>query len=70
MFKQNVGPMDRGLRVVLGLGLLGYAVLGTGDYRWFGLIGLVPLLTASLGSCPLYTVLGINTCPRKPSSAH
>ena len=64
MFKQNVGALDRGLRLVLGLGLLSYAAVGTGPARWFGLIGLVPLLTGALGSCPLYAIFGISTCSR------
>jgi hypothetical protein len=33
-----------------------------GDARWFGLIGLVPLLTGIVGNCPLYSLLGIDTC--------
>jgi hypothetical protein len=36
--------------------------VGSGNQRWFGLIGLVPLLTAVAGTCPLYTLLRINTC--------
>jgi hypothetical protein len=68
MFKKNVGPLDRGLRIVLGLGLLTFAALGSDSSRWFGLIGVVPLLTAALGSCPLYTVLGMSSCPRKPNT--
>jgi hypothetical protein len=68
MFTKNVGQIDRGVRIVLGLGLLTFAALGSGSSRWFGLIGLVPLLTAALGSCPLYTILGMSTCPRKPNT--
>jgi hypothetical protein len=63
--KQNVGSMDRVLRVVLGLALLAYYFLGQGSMRWIGLIGLVPLITAALGTCPLYSILGISTCPTK-----
>jgi hypothetical protein len=59
--KSNVGGIDRILRVVLGLALIGMAAFGViGAWGW---IGLVPLLTAAMGYCPLYTVLGFSTCP-------
>ena len=59
--KSNVGGIDRILRVVLGLALFGMAAFGViGAWGW---IGLVPLLTAAMGYCPLYTVLGFSTCP-------
>jgi hypothetical protein len=69
MFTKNVGQIDRGLRIVVGLGLLSFAALGSDSTRWFGLIGIIPLLTAALGSCPLYTVFGISSCPRKSNTA-
>ncbi|HEY1132068.1 MAG TPA: DUF2892 domain-containing protein [Roseateles sp.] len=60
--KANEGTMDRGLRVVAGLALIALAATGTvGAWGW---IGVVPLLTGVVGWCPLYTVLGINTCRR------
>jgi len=59
----NVGGIDRVLRAVLGVVLVALAVMGTiGPWGW---IGLVPLATAALGFCPLYTVLGFSTCPSK-----
>ncbi|WP_371345374.1 DUF2892 domain-containing protein [Ancylobacter sp. IITR112] len=60
---RNIGPVDKALRVVLGLVLLSLLFVLEGDLRWLGLIGLVPLLTALIGNCPLYSVLGISTCP-------
>ncbi len=63
MFKTNVGGIDRIARVLIGLVLLGLAA--TGAVGVWGWIGLVPLATGLLGSCPLYTVLGFNTCPMK-----
>ncbi len=61
--KTNEGTVDRALRVVAGLVLIGLAATGTvGIWGW---IGVVPLATGALGWCPLYTVLGINTCPMK-----
>ena len=63
MFKSNVGGIDRTLRIIAGLALIALTLTGTiGVWGW---IGVVPLLTAALGSCPLYTVLGMNTCPMK-----
>ncbi len=63
--KVNVGSADKAIRIVIGLALLSLLFLLDGKARWFGLIGLVPLLTAFTGFCPLYTLLGVNTCPRK-----
>jgi hypothetical protein len=63
MFKTNVGGIDRIARVLIGLVLLGLAA--TGAVGVWGWIGLVPLATGLLGNCPLYTVLGFNTCPMK-----
>jgi hypothetical protein len=61
--KSNVGGIDRILRVVLGLALL--ALTLTGAIGVWGWIGVVPLLTAAMGFCPLYSVLGISSCPAK-----
>ena len=57
----NIGSVDRTLRIVVGLGLHSMIFLVSGSARWFGLIGLVPLVTASVSFCPLYTMLGIST---------
>ena len=66
MFKRNDGTIDRALRVILGLALIaGYFMNGDGAYSWLYLIGIVPLVTGLIGSCPLYTILGLNTCPMK-----
>lgn len=61
---RNIGSIDRALRVIIGLGLLSLVVLLQGDLRWLGLIGLVPLATAAMGNCPLYSLIGISTCSR------
>jgi hypothetical protein len=60
----NMGSIDRLLRVILGLALLAFAVFGPADiaWKWVGYIGVVPLLTAVIGWCPAYTLLGIRTC--------
>ncbi len=59
----NVGSVDRGVRVVIGIALLSLVFVVHGDARWLGLIGIVPLLTAALGFCPLNRLVGLNTCP-------
>ena len=59
--KTNVGSWDRSLRIAAGVALIGFAVAG-----WigpWGYIGIVPLLTGLLRTCPVYTLLGISTCP-------
>jgi hypothetical protein len=61
LFPTNEHLVERVLRVALGLGLLSLAFLGP-KTPW-GFLGLVPLATGLLGSCPLYTLLGISTCP-------
>lgn len=60
---RNEGTIDRVLRVILGLVLL--SLVFVGPQTWWGLIGLVPLVTGLVGSCPIYSVLGISTCPMK-----
>jgi|LakMenE01Jun11ns_1017448.scaffolds.fasta_scaffold8721636_2 hypothetical protein len=62
----NMGGIDRGLRIVVGLALLWYALLAPATgYNWIGWIGVVPLITALIGNCPLYSILGVSTCPVK-----
>ena len=58
--KSNVGGIDRVVRIVLGLVLLGLTL--TGQIGAWGWIGIVPLATGALGWCPPYSLLGINTC--------
>lgn len=60
---KNVGTIDRTLRVLLGMVLLSLVVLLDTPARWWGLVGLVPLLTGLFSFCPLYSVLGISSCP-------
>ena len=65
LLPMNEHPIDRGVRIVLGLGLLGLLAVGpVPGWGLAGLIGLVPLLTGALGSCPLYTLIGFSTAPR------
>ena len=67
MFGTNEGTVDRVLRVAVGLALLVWFFMdqGTGVLHWLKLIGIVPLVTGLAGTCPLYSVLGVSTCPMK-----
>jgi hypothetical protein len=59
--KLNVGGIDRALRIVAGLALIGATLAGMiGTWGW---IGVVPLVTGAFKFCPAYTLLGMNTCP-------
>ena len=62
---QNVGGMDRGLRVIAGLAILSLFFLLGDNYRWWALVGLVPLLTGTIGWCPAYLPFGIRTGKRQ-----
>ncbi|KPQ13264.1 MAG: Protein of unknown function (DUF2892) [Rhodobacteraceae bacterium HLUCCO18] len=60
---RNEGTLDRALRIIAGLVLISLVFIGP-QTPW-GWIGLVPLVTGLVGMCPLYSILGINTCPMK-----
>ena len=64
--KVNVGGLDRAIRVVVGIALIALALTGTiGAWGW---IGVVPLATGLLKTCPLYSIFGYNTCPMTKST--
>ena len=63
LFPVNEHIAERGLRVAIGLALIGLAVAG--KVGAWGYVGVVPVLTGLVGSCPLYTLLGFSTCPVK-----
>ncbi len=65
--KRNVGSLDQWLRIGVGVVLLGLAVTGT--IGAWGYIGVVPLVTGLLRFCPLYSLLGLRTCPMDPDQA-
>lgn len=59
--KTNIGNLDRILRIAVGLLLVVLTIMGTiGAWGW---IGIVPLATGLIGSCPAYSLFGMNTCP-------
>jgi hypothetical protein len=69
MFATNVGGIDRILRIAIGAALIVWFFVdrGTGLWHYAKLIGILPLLTGVFQTCPLYSVLGISTCPMKRS---
>ncbi len=60
---QNVGGIDRILRITIGLALT--AAAATGTVGWWGYLGVLSLLTGLVGRCPPYALLGFNTCAMK-----
>lgn len=62
MFTKNVGTIDRVLRIVVGLALIAAFFMTSGPYSWLYLIGIVPLVTGLMSSCPMYSILGTSTC--------
>jgi hypothetical protein len=67
MFKTNVGGIDRVIRILLGIALLAWWFFAPGmGLRWVPLaLGIVALGTGLMSTCPLYSLLGLNTCPLK-----
>ena len=63
---RNEGTVDRVMRVLLGAGVLSLAFVGP-QSAW-GWLGIIPLVTGLIGSCPLYTLFGLRTCPMNPST--
>ncbi|NNE81212.1 MAG: DUF2892 domain-containing protein [Silicimonas sp.] len=62
---RNEGTTDRILRVILGLATL--SLVFEGPQTAWGWIGIVPLVTGLIGTCPIYSIFGISTCPMKKS---
>ncbi|MFZ1280610.1 MAG: DUF2892 domain-containing protein [Ignavibacteriaceae bacterium] len=56
--KKNVGNIDKVARIILGLGIIAFALITN---NWWGLIGIVPLLTAFMNYCPVYSLLKVST---------
>lgn len=66
MFSRNVGGIDRVLRILVGIVLLAmFFLFPDASWRYWTLIGIVPLATGLLSTCPIYSILGLNTCPVK-----
>ncbi len=68
---KNVGSADKIVRIVVGIALIAFALFGPADigWKWVGWIGVIPIVTALMGWCPLYSIVGIRTCPMEKKSA-
>ncbi len=64
---KNEGNIDRIIRILVGLGVI--SLVFTGPQTPWGWLGLVPLLTGLFGYCPLYSIIGIKTCPTEKHSS-
>jgi hypothetical protein len=64
--RHNMGNADRIVRVVLGVVIVAAGMI---YQSWWGVIGLVPLLTAAVGLCPAYLPFGIRTCPEERAAS-
>ena len=58
---ENVGETERMFRILIGLLLIGLA-FAFGGLWWFGMIGIIPVITGITGWCPAYLPFGISTC--------
>ena len=66
MLAKNVGKIDRNMRIIVGIALLvAFFAFPDSGLRWLMLIGIVPLVTGLMGTCPIYSIFGISTCPTK-----
>ncbi|MGB9679377.1 MAG: YgaP family membrane protein [Minisyncoccia bacterium] len=63
--KTNIGSTDKIIRYIIGILLLSMLFFVSGSAKYWGLIGLIPIITAAIGFCPLYTIFGINTANKK-----
>ena len=63
MFQTNIGALDRILRIVVGAVLI--ALVFVGPKTAWGWIGIVPLVTGLLKTCPIYSLIGVSSCPNK-----
>lgn len=66
--KKNIGRVDRVIRIILGLALLSLTFIG--PKTMWGLIGFLPLITAIVNFCPVYAILGMNTCSLEERKQH
>lgn len=65
--KANVGSVDKAVRIVIALVLFSLYFVLEGNLRYIAFVGIIPLLTAFVSWCPLYSIFGISTCPLKKS---
>jgi hypothetical protein len=67
--KVNVGRIDRVVRILAGIGILSLVFILEGSARYWGFVGLLPLLTGLFRFCPAYALFGLSSCPMERKSA-
>ena len=60
--EKNIGNVDKVIRIIIGVALLSLVFLVQGNARWWGLIGIAPIVTVVMGWCPGYSLIGVSTC--------
>lgn len=63
----NMGGVDRGLRLIVVIALICFAILigfPNVGWNWVGWVGVIPIVTALIGNCPAYSIVGLSTCKR------
>ena len=68
LFPKNEHKVERVVRVIAGAAIV--SLIFWGPETWWGLLGFIPLVTGAIGSCPIYTALGIQTCPKTEEPTH
>ena len=68
--KKNVGTIDKWIRIILGIALLALIFILQSDWRWIGLIGIIPLVTGLVNYCPIYALFGIHTNHDEKKESH
>ena len=67
--KNNVGTMDKVIRLILAIVFFSFAFTLEGNLRYLAVIGFIPLLTALISWCPIYRIVGISTCQSESACA-
>lgn len=67
--KQNIGTVDKVIRLILGIVLMSLYFLLDGGLKYISILGIILILTAFINYCPLYTLFGINTCSTKKENS-
>lgn len=65
--KTNIGNMDKALRIILGALII---IIGAVNKSVWGVMGMIPIISAFIGICPFYLLLGINTCKKQCSNKY
>jgi hypothetical protein len=68
IMKANVGSIDKVIRIVIAVALFSLFFVLDSNWRYLSIVGFIPLITAIISWCPLYSLLGVNTCPARKAT--